>query len=177
MTIATKSLSNEIFIVHGHDETAKSQVALLIERAGLKPIILHEQGNGGKTIIEKFEKYGSAVGFAVVIASPDDVGGLAVSPPGEPDLKPRARQNVVGEMFWFAGRLGRDKVCALVKGNIDMPSDFCGCCLHSNGRPWRLEEQTAAGANCCWVQKPRLAGGIGLSGWIIKIILPVSERL
>ena len=105
MTIATKSLSNEIFIVHGHDETAKSQVALLIERAGLKPIILHEQGNGGKTIIEKFEKYGSAVGFAVVIASPDDVGGLAVSPPGEPDLKPRARQNVVGEMFWFAGRL------------------------------------------------------------------------
>jgi predicted nucleotide-binding protein len=150
VTIATKSLSNEIFIVHGHDETAKNQVALLIERAGLKPIILHEQANGGKTIIEKFEKHGSAVGFAVVIASPDDVGGLAVSPPGEPDLKPRARQNVVGEMFWFAGRLGRAKVCALVKGNIDMPSDFAGVVYtpmddHGGWKSKLLQELAAAG--------------------------------
>jgi predicted nucleotide-binding protein len=85
-------LSDEVFIVLGHDETAKNQVARVIERAGLKPITLHEQPNGGKTIIEKFEKHGSAVGFAVVIATPDDVGGLAGSPPVGPELKPRARQ-------------------------------------------------------------------------------------
>jgi predicted nucleotide-binding protein len=89
-------------------------------------VILHEQSNGGRTIIEKFERHGSAVGFAVIVATPDDIGGLAVSPPARPDLKPRARQNVIGEMFWFVGRLGRDKVCALVKGDIEMPSDFAG---------------------------------------------------
>lgn len=89
----------------------KEQVARFIERSGLKAVILHEQPNGGKTIIEKFEKHGGGAGFAVVIAAPDDVGGLV----GEAQ-RPRARQNVIGEMFWFAGRLGRDRVCELVKG-------------------------------------------------------------
>ncbi|RXH41301.1 TIR domain-containing protein [Bradyrhizobium zhanjiangense] len=140
-------LSNEVFIVHGRDEAAKATVARVIERAGLKPVILHEQPNGGKTIIEKFEEHGSAAGFAVIIATPDDVGGLAGP---TPDLRPRARQNVVGEMFWFAGRLGRDKVCALVKGEIEMPTDFAGVVYtpmddHGGWRPKLLQELSAAG--------------------------------
>jgi predicted nucleotide-binding protein len=96
-------------------------VTLLIERAGLNAVILHEQPNAGRTIIEKFEKYGGSAGFAVVLLTPDDVGG-----PGRENLRPRARQNVIGEMFWFAGKLGRERVCALKKGDIEMPSDFVG---------------------------------------------------
>jgi predicted nucleotide-binding protein len=113
--------SLEIFIVHGHDEAAKYEVARVIDRAGLAPVILHEQPNQGRTIIEKFEDHGSAVGFAVAIFSPDDVGGS-----DKDHLQPRARQNVVGEFFWFAGNMGRRRVCALVKGNVEMPSDFAG---------------------------------------------------
>jgi len=113
--------SDEIFVVHGRDDRAKAEVARLIERAGLRCVILHEQPHEGKTIIEKFEKHGGAAGFAVVIATPDDLGGLS------PDtLRPRARQNVIGEMFWFAGRLGRERVCALIQGDLEMPSDFAG---------------------------------------------------
>lgn len=144
---APVELSEEIFIVHGRDEAAKEAVARVIQNAGLKPVILHEQPNGGKTIIEKFEKHGSAVGFAVVIATPDDVGGFATDPS---DRKPRARQNVIGEMFWFAGRLGRDKVCALVKGTIDMPTDFAGVVYtpmddHGGWKGKLLQELNAAG--------------------------------
>jgi predicted nucleotide-binding protein len=140
-------LSDDIFIVHGRDEAAKEAVARVISRAGLNPVILHEQPNGGKTIIEKFEKHGSAAGFAVVIATPDDLGGLAGA---TPDLKPRARQNVIGEMFWFAGRLGRDKVCALVKGDIEMPTDFAGVVYtplddHGGWKAKLLQELRAAG--------------------------------
>ena len=114
-------VSEEVFIVHGQDGPAKIEVARIIERAGLKAVILHEQPNQGRTIIEKFEAHGGAAGFAVIVATADDVGGL------DPDhLQPRARQNVIGEMFWFAGRLGRDRVCVLVKGKIEMPSDFAG---------------------------------------------------
>ena len=113
--------NNEIFIVHGRDSPAKLEVARLIERAGLKAVILHEQPNQGRTIIEKFEAHGGAAGFAVIVVTPDDVGGL-----DQEHLQPRARQNVIGEMFWFAGRLGRDRVCALKKGDIEMPSDFAG---------------------------------------------------
>jgi predicted nucleotide-binding protein len=113
--------NEEIFIVHGRDTPAKHEVELLIERAGLKPIILHRQPNEGRTIIEKFEDHGGAAGFAVIVLTPDDVGGLDAA-----NLHPRARQNVIGEMFWFAGRLGRNRVCALKKGDIEMPSDFAG---------------------------------------------------
>jgi predicted nucleotide-binding protein len=113
--------NNEIFIVHGHDSPAKLEVARLVQKAGLKDVILHEQPNQGRTIIEKFEAHGGAAGFAAIVATADDVGGL------DPDhLQPRTRQNVIGEMFWFAGRLGRDRVCVLVKGKIEMPSDFAG---------------------------------------------------
>lgn len=113
--------NDEIFIVHGHDSPAKIEVARLIERAGLKAVVLHEQPNQGRTIIEKFEAHGGAAGFAVIVVTPDDVGGL-----DKDHLQPRARQNVTGEMFWFAGRLGRDRVCALKKGEVEMPSDFAG---------------------------------------------------
>jgi predicted nucleotide-binding protein len=113
--------SRDIFVVHGHDATAKNEVARLIERAGLNAVILHEQPNGGRTIIEKFEAHGGAAGFAVVLLTADDVGGVDVD-----HLRPRARQNVVGEMFWFAGKLGRTRVCALKKGDVELPSDFAG---------------------------------------------------
>jgi predicted nucleotide-binding protein len=113
--------SDEIFIVHGQDGPAKIEVARLIERAGLKAIILHEQPNQGRTIIEKFEDHGGASGFAVIVITADDIGGLKGGP-----QHPRARQNVIGEMFWFAGRLGRMRVCALKKGEIELPSDFAG---------------------------------------------------
>jgi predicted nucleotide-binding protein len=142
----TKTVSNaEIFVVHGINSAAKTEVARCIERAGLKAVVLHEQPNEGKTIIEKFEKHGGAAGFAVIVATPDDVGGSTPA-----DLKSRARQNVIGEMFWFAGRLGRERVCALIKGDIEMPSDFAGVGytrMDENGG-WKtklLQELDAAG--------------------------------
>jgi len=64
----------------------------------------------------------------VVVLTPDDLGG-----PDKDQLRPRARQNVIGEMFWFAGRLGRNRVCALKKGDVEMPSDFAGVGYTENG--------------------------------------------
>lgn len=110
-----------IFIVRGHDGSAKVEVARLIEHAGLMAVILHEQPNAGRTIIEKFEHHAGALGFAVAILTPDDVGG-----PDKDHLRARARQNVVGKLFWFAGKLGRACVCALRKGDVEIPSDFAG---------------------------------------------------
>jgi len=79
----------KIFIVHGHDEEAKYSLARFLEKLGLEVIILHEQPNQGRTVIEKFEDY-SEVGFAVVLLTPDDIGGRAID---LEELLPRARQN------------------------------------------------------------------------------------
>ena len=117
-----KQLSKDIFIVHGRDNAVKEEVARFIDKLGLHPIILHEKPDRGKTIIEKFEHH-SDVGFAVVLLTPDDVGHPKDMPAKS---QPRARQNVVLELGYFIGILGRSRVCALMKGAIEIPTDFSG---------------------------------------------------
>jgi predicted nucleotide-binding protein len=142
-------LSSDVFIVHGHDEAPREEVARLITKAGLRPIILHEQASGGRTVIEKLEHY-SDVGFAVVLLTPDDHGG----PAGEA-LQPRARQNVIAELFYFLGKLGRSKVCALRKGDVEIPSDIGGVVYvpfdpHGGWKSALLRELEDAGYDLDW---------------------------
>ena len=113
---------NKIFLVHGRDTIIKKQVDSFLKALGLFPVILHEQSNQGLTIIEKFEKHAN-VDFAVALLTPDDVGGLQVD---DGNLESRARQNVVLELGYFIGRLGRDRVCAMTKGDVELPSDYTG---------------------------------------------------
>ena len=42
----------KVFVIHGHDEAAKHEVARLIEHLELEPVILDEKPSEGKTIIE-----------------------------------------------------------------------------------------------------------------------------
>ena len=114
--------TKEVFVVHGRDEGARDKVARFLERLDLKPVVLHEQPNEGRTIIEKFEDF-AHVGFAVVLLTPDDTGRLQDD---AGDFKPRARQNVIFEFGYFVGKLGRERVCALVKGDVERPSDYDG---------------------------------------------------
>jgi predicted nucleotide-binding protein len=114
--------TRRIFLVHGHDDGAKETVARFLERLKLKPVILQELPNEGKTIIEKFEK-NADVEYAVILLTPDDMG----HPKGEPgQVKSRARQNVILELGYFIGRLSRSRVCALHKGDLELPSDIHG---------------------------------------------------
>lgn len=121
-----KSSSNldslsKVFIVHGHDDLAKIEVARFVEKLGLGAIILSEQPNEGRTIIEKIENFAD-VGFAIVLYTPCDEGKAIESS----DLKKRARQNVVFEHGFFIGHLGRSRVHALKKGDIELPNDISG---------------------------------------------------
>ena len=115
-------LGRDVFIVHGHDKATKEAVARFIEKLGLNPIILHEQPNEGRTIIEKFEDH-SKVGFAIIIITPDDIGGPRTKTGKQ---KPRARQNVIFELGYFIGKLERSRVCALYVEGVEMPSDYDG---------------------------------------------------
>ena len=115
-------MSNRVFVVHGRDEGTRSIVARFLESLNLEAIILQERANEGRTIIEKFEDYAD-VGFAVVLCTPDDVCKLDTE--GE-ELRPRPRQNVVLEWGFFLGSLRRNRVCALLKGDVEIPSDYAG---------------------------------------------------
>jgi predicted nucleotide-binding protein len=133
----TRRASRRIFVVHGHDDAARESIARFLDRLELIPIVLKEQPNAGRTIIEKFEDE-SDVGFAVVLLTPDDIGGIAKSPR---KLLPRARQNVIFELGYFAGALGRRHVVALVKDDIEIPSDYQGVVFipMDKNDGWRLK--------------------------------------
>ncbi|WP_458071424.1 TIR domain-containing protein [Rhodanobacter sp. BL-MT-08] len=118
-TSANRDLS-KVFIVHGREESAKTEVARFVEKLGFEAIILHEQASSGQTIIEKIEAH-TNVGFAVVLYTPCDIGGFAKEP-----QRPRARQNVVFEHGYLIGKLGRHNVSALVKGDVEIPNDISG---------------------------------------------------
>lgn len=113
---------DKVFIVHGHDEITKIQTARFIENLGLEAIILQEQPSSGKTIIEKIEEY-TNVGYGIVLYTPCDVGATKDR---KDNLNQRARQNVVLEHGFLMGKLGRQNICALVKGDIEKPSDISG---------------------------------------------------
>lgn len=137
-TAVARDRTNKVFVVHGHDEAARESVARFLERIGIEAVILHEQATGGRTIVEKLEHYAD-VDFAVVLLTPDDVGGVETSSPDK--LQPRARQNVVLELGFFVGKLGRRHVCALYKGSLELPSDYLGVgyVALDEGGGWRLQ--------------------------------------
>jgi predicted nucleotide-binding protein len=113
--------SNKVFVVHGRDNDTKNEVARFLSKIGLEEIILHERPNKGRHLLTKFQEEADGAGFAVVLITPDDQGGLAGEPP-----RGRARQNVVFELGFFIGKLGPSNVAALVKGDVEKPSDFDG---------------------------------------------------
>lgn len=126
--------SKNIFIVHGHDEKMLSNVRDFVVSMGYKPVILKDEPNKGKTIIEKIETYSSDVAYAIVLYSPCD-RGFEKNKPNE--IKDRARQNVVFEHGYLISKLSRERVCALVKKNVERPSDVGGIVYIPYSGNWR----------------------------------------
>ncbi len=113
--------SKEIFIVHGHNDSARSQLKALLVALGLQPIVLSEQTHHGRTIIEELEHHSRTSSFAIVLLTPDDIVGQQTAAPAW-----RARQNVILELGWFMGRLGRENVILMSQGEVELPSDVHG---------------------------------------------------
>lgn len=116
-------ISKKVFIVHGHNDHIKEKVARTLMALGLTPVILHEQTDNGRTIIEKFEGNSNDVGFAVVLLTADDLGKPKSS---AEECSKRARQNVIFEMGYFMGTLKRSHVFLLLEEGVEEPSDIKG---------------------------------------------------
>jgi predicted nucleotide-binding protein len=141
--------SPKVFIVHGREAGGfLDGVKSFVERVGLQPVILAEQANEGRTLIEKLEANALDVGYAIALLTPEDSGyGPEDDPPPHPN---RARQNVILELGYFMGRLGRERVAALQQGDLEVPTDILGIVYIQLGDDgaWKMklvEELLAAG--------------------------------
>ncbi|QPW49744.1 nucleotide-binding protein [Bacillus thuringiensis] len=150
LDLSASPQNNKVFIVHGHDEAMKLHVKDTLTRLNLEPIILHEQLDQGDTVIEKFEREAKNVSFAIILLSPDD-RGKAVN---DDIYRPRARQNVILELGYFTGKLGRNRTFNLVKNpspqeRIEQPNDISGVIYHEfdSAGGWKLKlSQSLKGA-------------------------------
>ena len=127
-TVTDTSHSKKIFVVHGHDVTAREQLELILHRLGLNPFVLQNTGGTGLTLIEELEKEigntDKSAKFGIVLMTPDDMGYAKKD--GPDNAQPRARQNVVLEMGMLISALGRSRVAILKKGHLEIPSDASG---------------------------------------------------
>ncbi len=144
--------SDRVFLVHGHNEHILHETARFLEGLGLDVVILREQPNAGRTIIEKFVDY-SNVAFAIVLLTGDDRGGTSAS--ARKDQSLRARQNVILELGFFLGKLGRHRVGALYEEGVEIPSDYSGVLFTrlDSGGAWKLalaKELKEAGLPVDW---------------------------
>ena len=120
---AERAFDGPIFVVHGHALGAMHETVRVLERGtGREVIVLHEQANAGRTILEKFEDYAGHASFAVVLLTGDDEGGARTGT----DKHLRGRQNVIFELGFFFGKLGRQRVVVLIEENVERPSDIDG---------------------------------------------------
>lgn len=121
-------LSNRVFVVHGHDHATKAELEVFLHDLGIEPVVLHRQPDQGRTLIEKFEAHAD-VGFAFILLTPDDIAYRAeqeTSVDADRNKEFRAHPNVIFEFGYFVGKLGRQRVCCLIKGDVTRPSDIDG---------------------------------------------------
>ena len=138
-----RTSNNKVFIVHGHDGELKEKVARRLEQQGIEAIILSEQVNRGRTIIEKLEAY-SDVNVAIILFTQDDLG---VAKEEKGNEKYSARQNVVFEAGYFMGYLGRENIIMIADENVEIPGDLSGM-VYTTRDSWdfeMLKELNAAG--------------------------------
>lgn len=132
-SVPFNSTFEKIFIVHGHDGELKQSVARIIEKQGIEAIILSEQANQGRTIIEKIEDY-SDVSGAICLFTADDLGRAK----NNSDDLPRARQNVVFEAGYFMGKLSRSNVVIIAEKGVEIPSDMQGI-VYTDKDNWEFD--------------------------------------
>lgn len=111
-----------VFVIHGRNEAKWRELKdILKSEFRLNPIVLSEQPDAGcKTVIEKFEHYAQTCSYAIAVFTPDD----EVTSVSETYLQ--ARPNVIYELGWFCGRLGRSGAMLLLKEGTSLFSDFGG---------------------------------------------------
>jgi hypothetical protein len=109
---------SKVFISHGHNEVVKLKLRNFVkERLGFEPMVLAEQPDEGLTVIEKLEKHASGCVFALIVLTADDETA---------DGGSRARQNVIHELGYCQGLLGRKKVLLLKQASVKLFSNISG---------------------------------------------------
>ena len=109
------------YAIHGHDELNTRRLTQLLQgHFNLNPIAMLSKPGMSRPLIEKFEEEAQNCSFAFGLFTPDDEIVNA------PNRYMQARPNVIYEVGWFIGRLGKHRVTLLLKHGTNIHSDLDG---------------------------------------------------
>lgn len=133
-----KVRSNKVFVVYGKEDETSSDVIQTLQKLELEPITLHDEPNSQNSTLGKIEDY-PHVSFAVVVLSPDDLAHPMEEP--SESAKYRASQNVILELGYFLGKLGKQNVVAIYnkKENFKVPTDITGVIWIEHKTGWYFQ--------------------------------------
>jgi len=106
-----------IFISHGQSHLWKDVARYIDKELEYETLILQEQPNKGRTIIEKLEDELEDCDFAIIIMTAEDE---------QADGKMRTRQNIVHEIGFCQGHLGRENVLVLKQRGVEGFTNISG---------------------------------------------------
>jgi predicted nucleotide-binding protein len=99
------------------DEATASAIIRFLRSLGLDVITVADIPSHGRTLVEKFEHLVDSSVAAVVI----------IGPQGDPyHIRSGRRENVVFELGYLMGKLGRERVVVIVTKGAELPSDLAG---------------------------------------------------
>ena len=122
----TQMENKNVFIVYGRDENLLNEVKLLVTQLGLKPILISNEPDKGRSIFGKIKDSVNKCCYSIVLWTPDDVGSLATE---TEKIQFRARENVLIELGYVVAKLGEENVTIIKKGNPNIPTDIQGLAL------------------------------------------------
>lgn len=108
--IPTKKAHSRVYVIHTGEGPMEKDVISLLKKIDLQPLLRHNRLDSIKSLEQEFADQTNA-NFAVVILSSDE---FVYSKNGKPgDAKLRARQDIIFDLGYLLGRLGRQNVLAL----------------------------------------------------------------
>lgn len=119
-----KGTKIKLFVSHGHDNKFNAEVISWLKNrkfVNVQVISFERSVLPGETASIRLPALAYDVDAAIILATPDDVGG-----PKNSELNERARQNVWMEFGFFWAKLGLKRIVLIRKGNIELPRNLAG---------------------------------------------------
>jgi len=120
-SVSSLPVGNTVLIIHGHDEVNKLRLQNFLQGIGLPTVVMQSKPGKSQSLLQKFDSLACTCAFAFALMTPDDE--VVVN---DKESYVQARPNVFFEAGWFVGRLGRSRVCLLLKQRTRVHSDMSG---------------------------------------------------
>ncbi len=107
---AASAALNKVFLAYAKDMGMNDELSTFLNKVGISTVSLKDSTSSNANVIGELEKHDD-VPYAIVMLNPDSSG---------------ISETTIYELGLIVGRLGRNRVCGMVKDRIDILANYSG---------------------------------------------------